>query len=390
MVKRILAEKLKFLSRKYPVVCVLGPRQSGKTTLVKAVFPHLDYVNLENLDSRQFAVGDPRAFLAAYPTGVIIDEAQRAPDLFSYIQTESDKRGRVGQFVLTGSQNILLQQNISQSLAGRAALLKLLPFSLEELKNSPYHLSTSEKYILRGFYPRLYDKKLAPSDWYPGYVQSYVEKDLRLIKNITDLAAFQKFLKMCAGRIGQVLNLSSLGNDCGITHNTAKAWLSVLEASYIVFLLQPYYKNFNKRLIKCPKLYFYDTGLACFLLGIQSEKQLLTHYLHGGLFESFVISEIIKHSFGRGREHYCYFWRDRTGHEIDCVMERPEGLLPVEIKSGKTVNEDYFNGLKYWAKLTGKNKPLAYVVYNGEETQKRSYANVVAWKDVGILCDEAQ
>lgn len=385
MIKRKLTSKLKFLASKFPVVCVLGPRQSGKTTLVRAVFPHLDYINLENLDSRQFAVTDPRAFLAGYPQGVIIDEAQRAPDLFSYIQTEADRRGKEGQFVLTGSQNILLQQNISQSLAGRVALLRLLPFSIQELKSSSYRLKTSEECILKGFYPRIYDKKLEPSDWYPGYVQTYVERDVRLIKNITDLVAFQRFLKLCAGRIGQILNLSSLANDCGITHNTAKAWLSVLEASYIVFLLQPYYKNFNKRLIKMPKLYFYDTGLACFLLGIQNEKQLLTHYLHGGLFESFVLSEIIKNKFNKGLEHHCYFWRDRTGHEVDCIMETPVGLLPIEIKASKTIAEDYFNGLEYWARLTKKAMPQPSLVYNGEETQKRSRLNIVSWKDADVL-----
>jgi len=385
MIKRIISAKLKKLSLKFPVVSVVGPRQSGKTTLVKNVFPETDYVSLEDPDTREFALKDPRGFLATYSKSVIIDEAQRAPELFSYIQTAVDRRNKPGQFILTGSQNLLLHSHVSQTLAGRVAILKLLPFSIEELKNSRYEQKQSEEYLIKGFYPRLYDKRIKPADWYPNYIQTYVERDIRLIKNISDLAAFQKFVKMCAGRIGQILNLSSLGNDCGISHNTARAWLAILESSYIVFLLEPYHKNFNKRLVKMPKLYFYDTGLACSLLGIRNKTQLNTHYLKGGLFESFILSEMVKDKFNRAIEPGYYYWRDKVGHEIDCITETSGAVLPIEIKSGKTVTDDYFNGLKYWAKLTGQSGKNSYLIYNGDEDQKRTFANVVSWKNISRI-----
>ena len=246
MIKRDLSHKLKHLSLKFPVVSVVGPRQSGKTTLVRNVFPKLAYVSLEDLDVREFARQDPRGFLANYRKDVILDEVQRVPDLFSYIQTLVDQKNTAGNFILTGSQNFLLRENVSQTLAGRTALLNLLPLSLAELQKTSYALKNSEDYIFKGSYPRIYDKKISPEDWYPNYIQTYVERDVRLIKNISDLNAFQKFIRLCAGRSGQILNLSSLGNDCGINHNTAKSWLSILESSYLVFLLKPYYKNFNK------------------------------------------------------------------------------------------------------------------------------------------------
>jgi predicted AAA+ superfamily ATPase len=385
MIKRIISDKLKKLSLKFPVVSVVGPRQSGKTTLAKSVFPKADYVSLEDPDIREFAVKDPRGFLANHNKSVIIDEVQRVPNLFSYIQSIVDKKKTAGQFILTGSQNILLHQNISQTLAGRVAILKLLPFSLEELENSVYKMKQSEEYMIKGFYPRIYDKRIQPADWYPNYIQTYVERDVRLIKNISDLMTFQKFVKMCAGRIGQILNLSSLGNDCGINHNTAKDWLSILESSYIIFLLKPYYKNFNKRLIKMPKLYFYDTGLASSLLGIQNKNQLNTHYLKGSLFESFILSEMVKNMFNKGIEPNYYYWRDKVGHEIDCIAEKANGTLQIEIKSGKTIADDYFIGLKYWAKLTKNGNKNSYLIYNGDEDQKRTYANVVSWNNISRM-----
>lgn len=385
MLKRILAKKLKGLALKFPVVCITGPRQSGKTTLVKSIFFDKDYASLEDPDTREFALNDPRGFLATYGRGVIIDEVQRVPSLFSYIQTAVDLKNRPGRFILTGSQNILLQENISQTLAGRAATLKLLPFSLDELKNTEYEPNSAEEYIFKGSYPRIYDKKINPHDWYPNYIQTYVERDVRLIKNISDLNSFQKFIKLCAGRIGQVLNLLSLGNDCGITHNTAKAWISILESTYIIFLLRPYHKNFNKRLIKMPKLYFYDTGLACSLLGIQNKQQLSTHYSAGSLFESFVLSEIIKHSLNRGLKERCYYWRDRTGNEVDCIIENLRSLLSIEVKFSKTITNDFFNGLKYWAKVAGKAAGKPYLIYNGKEHQKRSFGEVIAWKNISSI-----
>ena len=290
------------------------------------------------------------------------------------------KKNTAGNFILTGSQNFLFRENISQTLAGRTAILNLLPLSLAELKKTPYALKNSEDYIFKGFYPRIYDKKISPADWYPNYIQTYVERDVRLIKNISDLNAFQEFIRLCAGRSGQILNLSSLGNDCGINHNTAKSWLSILEFSYLVFLLKPYYKNFNKRLIKMPKLYFYDTGLACSLLGIQNEKQLATHYLKGGLFETLIISEIMKNSFNKGVVPHCYYWRDKTGHEIDCLIEKGNSVVPIEIKSGKTITDDFFTGLKHWRKITNGEISRPLVVYGGEENQKRTAGNVISWK----------
>lgn len=387
MIKRVLSKKLQSLTLKFPVVSVIGPRQSGKTTLVKNIFPRMDYVSLEDLDTREFALKDPRGFLLTHNKGVIMDEIQRVPNLFSYIQTIVDSKKTTGQFILTGSQNILLHENISQTLAGRVAILKLLPLSLEELKNAGYKLNNSEDYVFNGFYPGIYDKKIEPADWYPNYIQTYVERDVRLLKNITDLNMFQKFIKMCAGRIGQILNLSSLGNDCGITHNTAKAWLSILETSYIIFLIKPHYKNFSKRLIKMPKLYFYDTGLACSLLDIQNKSQLATHYLKGNLFESFVLSEIIKARFNEGAEPNCYYWRDRSGKEIDCIIDINGLLLQVEIKSAKTIADDFFEGLKYWRKLA-KDNTHPYLVYNGEENQKRTLANVISWKNITSILEK--
>src|SRR4030042_3886233 len=380
MLKRILSKKLKALALKFPVISVIGPRQSGKTTLVKSVFPDKDYVILEDLDAREFALNAPRGFLATYSKGAIIDEVQRAPALFSYMQTAVDRSNKAGQFILTGSQNILLQENISQTLAGRVAILKLLPFSLDELKSTKYEPDGAEEYIFTGSYPRIYDKKINPRDWYPNYIQTYVERDVRLIKNISDLNTFQKFIKLCAGRIGQVLNLLSLGNDCGITHNTAKAWISILESTYIVFLLRPYHKNFNKRLIKMPKLYFYDTGLACSLLGIQNKQQLQTHYSGGSLFESFVLSEIIKYKLNKGLQPHCYYWRDRTGNEVDCIMENNKSLLSIEVKFSKTIVDDFFSGLKYWSKVASKVSSRPYLIYNGKEHQKRSFGEVISWK----------
>jgi len=382
MIKRAIAKKLKSLSGKFPVVAVVGPRQSGKTTLVKYVFPAYTYVSLEDIDMREFAMRDPRGFLATHSGRVIIDEVQRVPSLFSYIQTAVDNTNTAGQFILTGSHNILLQQNISQTLAGRIAIVKLLPFSLAELKNAGLKLINSEEYIFKGFYPRLYDKNIPPSDWYPGYIQTYVERDVRLIKNITNLTTFQKFIRLCAGRTGQILNLSALGNDCGITHNTARDWLSILETGYVIFLLKPFYKNFNKRLIKMPKLYFYDTGLVCSLLGIRNKKQIITHYLKGNLFENLVIAEIIKCRYGEFAQPDCYYWRDKTGNEIDCIIETSKGELQIEIKSGATITKDFFNGLSYWKKLKGQKNNNPYLIFSGNENQKRADAKIISWKNI--------
>ncbi len=381
IIKRKLSEKLKYLCGKFPVAAVIGPRQSGKTTLVKSTFPDYKYVSLEELDIRDYAINDPRSFLKEYPEKVIFDEIQRVPSLFSYIQTAVDKNRQAGRYILTGSQNFLLPENISQSLSGRVALLSLLPFSHEELKGTPLELKNLENYMFTGFYPGIYDKEINPSDFHSNYVKTYVERDVRQIKKIPDLNSFHRFLKLCAGRCGQLLNLSSLANDCGITHNTAKSWISVLETGYIITLLRPHHRNFSKRLVKMPKIYFNDTGLLCFLLGLYNPDDARTHYLKGGIFENFIINEMSKYWLNTGRDPELYFWRDKTGHEIDCVFERAGKLVPVEIKSGETVNRDFFKNLDFLKKISGQGAKPGYVIYGGDRKQSRGDGTVLSWKN---------
>jgi uncharacterized protein len=382
MIKRTLISKLKSSAKNTPIISVVGPRQSGKTTLVKMAFPDKPYVSLEEPDLREYAISDPRGFLSDYPKGAILDEVQRTPKIFSYLQTLVDKNNKPGMFILTGSQHFLLHENISQTLAGRTVILKLLPFSLLELSKTAFSHKDYEDYLFTGLYPRIYDKSLEPRDWYLNYVQTYVERDLRLIKNISDLGVFQTFLKMCASRTGQLLNLSSLANDCGITHNTAKSWISILESSFIVFLLRPHYKNFNKRLVKMPKLYFYDTGLASSLLGIENKKQMSNYHLKGNLFESFIISELMKTKYNQGLEPNFYFWRDKLGREIDLIIEKAGKLIPLEIKAGKTASIEYFKDISYWNKLSGNKPSDSYVIFGGNTAQKRSLGNLIPWDEI--------
>ena len=383
MIQRNLSPKLKLLAEQYPVVTLTGPRQSGKTTLVKSIFPDWGYVSLEEPDMREFASIDPRGFIGAYPRHYILDEVQRAPDLFSYIQTHVDDLGEPGVYVLTGSSNFGLMEGISQSLAGRVAILELLPFSFSELEQAGRLPGSIEECMFTGAYPRIYDMNLEPSRWYSNYVATYLERDVRQIKNVTDLSAFQQFLKMCAARSGQVLNLSALGNDCGITHNTAKSWISILQAGYIVYLLRPHFKNFNKRLIKSPKLYFYDSGLLSYLLGISSPITLKIHSHRGHIFETWVISELLKGRMNRGLKENIYFWRDNVGHEIDCIVEKGDRLLPLEIKSGKTVSSDFFKGLTFYLELSKDLAVQPTVVYAGATDQPRNNGNVLTWRSFG-------
>ena len=382
MIKRTLSEKLIQLSQKFPVLAVIGPRQSGKTTLVKAVFYNKKYLSLEDPETREFAISDPKGFLHNIKDGAILDEVQRVPELFSYIHADVDNDKRDGKFILTGSNNFLLNEKISQSLAGRVAIFNLLPFSIIELKNTEFEFKDYEEYVFRGLYPGIYDKNINPIDWYPNYIQTYIERDVRMIKNISDLNSFQKFIKLCAGRIGQVLNLSSIANDCGINHNTAKAWFSILQTSFIVFFIEPYHKNFTKRLIKMPKLYFYDTGLACSLLGLKTVEYLDTHYLKGNLFENFVMSEFIKFFYNNGETPPCYCWREKTGKEIDLIIDIYENTKIIEIKSGKTITKDYFKELEYFKKISNSISDNLYVIYGGMENQIRSYGNVLSWKNI--------
>jgi len=381
MIERTLTKKILDLSKKFQILTLTGPRQSGKTTLVKAAFPSLPYVSLEEPDIRQIALIDPRGFLSNYKKGAIFDEVQNTPELFSYIQSIVDNDSGI-QFVLTGSSNFLLIERISQTLAGRAAILHLLPFSGSELKHGGYVFDNYESLIYRGQYPRIYDRDLEPTDFYPSYIQTYIERDVRMIKNIGDTNAFIRFIQLCAGRTGQLLNYASLANDAGISPNTAKAWISVLEASYVVYRLQPYYSNFSKRLIKSPKLYFYDTGLACSLLGINNADQVNTHYLKGALFENLVINEFIKRDFHRGKRRYPYFWRDSQGKEIDCLLVDGEDITPIEIKSGKTISNSYLKNLKYWLQLAGITEYQGYVVYGGEKSLQTGTGSFVSWRDL--------
>jgi uncharacterized protein len=383
-IKRKMYDVLLSYGKKFPAIAIMGPRQSGKTTLAQEVFKEHRYVLLEELDERLFAEQDPRGFLASRSNknGIILDEIQEAPHLLSYIQGIIDKEDKPGFFILTGSQNFVLNQSITQTLAGRVAMLTLLPLSISELKDADLLPKYSEELSFKGCYPRLYKKNFLPSEWYPSYIKNYIERDVRQIVSIDNLSTFQRFIRLCAGRIGQILNLSSLGNDCGISHNTARSWLTLLEASYIVFLLEPYYKNFSKRLIKSPKIYFYDTGLACSLLKINSVEQLNDHYLRGGLFESLIISDLMKNSYNKALDPSLYFWRDSQGHEIDCLIEKALKMIPIEIKAGYTINKDFFKGLNYWNNLTSSNPKNGYIIYSGNEVQHRSLGNVLSWREL--------
>lgn len=381
MIERILQAKLIELTKKYPIVTLTGPRQSGKSTLLRHSFPDYNYVSLEDPDMRLFAMEDPRGFLATYPDKTIIDEAQRVPPLFSYIQTHTDKEGREGMYLLAGSHNFLLMETINQSLAGRTAILKLLPFSHTEMKQSNLLPQSVDEEIFNGSYPRLYDKQIAPSDYYPFYIQTYVERDVRLMKNIGDLSKFIRFIKLCAGRIGQLLNLSSLANECGVSVSTISAWISVLEASYICYLLKPDYNNYAKRLVKTPKLYFYDTGLACSLLDIRTPQQVTTHFLRGGLFENLVINEFVKAAYNCGTEPDLTFWRDSTGNEVDLLQYINGKPYAYEIKSGATYSPDFFKGITKWAKLAEVVPQQCAAIYSGERNMKTAAGTLVRWAD---------
>lgn len=385
-IKRAITDEIEKAGEEFPVLAIVGPRQSGKTTLAQELFPNHAYISLEDYDIRALAQADPRKFLTDYPTesGIILDEIQHVPELFSYMQTIVDREKKMGYFVVSGSQNFLVDQTITQTLAGRMAVFTLLPLSISELKNADLLPEKIETLVHQGSYPRVYAAKVSYERLYRNYILLYLERDVRQIKNVSDLALFQKFMRLCAGRIGQVLNLSSLGNDCGINHNTAKAWISLLQASYIVFLLYPYHKNFGKRLIKSPMLYFFDTGIACSLLNIKSAKDLSDHYLRGGLVESFIISDLLKQQYNLDEQPSLYFWRDKTGHEIDCIIETAREPIAVEIKAGKTVAQDFFKGIKFWQETT-QIKERRFVIYGGDTNQSWPHAEVLSWRSAGNL-----
>ncbi|MCX5922868.1 MAG: ATP-binding protein [Candidatus Dependentiae bacterium] len=386
-IKRAITPQLKEAAQEYGVVAILGPRQAGKTTLARHVFSQHKYISLEDYDVRALAHADPRSFLNDYPTdhGIILDEIQHAPHLLSYIQTMVDEEKKKGFFIVTGSQNFLVSQSITQTLAGRIAIITLLPLSIAEIGDAGLLPEKIETAVFTGSYPALYAEEISVKRLYQGYTATYLERDVRQIKNITDLMLFKKFISLCAGRTGQTINYSSLGNDCGIDDKTVKAWLSILEASYVVFFLQPYYKNFGKQLTKSPKLYFIDTGLVCSLLRIKSADELIDHSMRGPLIETFIIADLLKQHYNLELVPGLYFWRDHSGHEVDCLIDTGSKLVPVEIKSSKTVIPSYFSAIETWQGITKNEKKEAYVIYSGSDDQNWPFGKVVSWQSVGTL-----
>ena len=396
MIPRQMSAQILEASREFPAIAVTGPRQSGKTTLCRELFPKHAYVNLEKPDVRQFALEDPNGFLGQFSgRPVILDEAQRAPELFSYIMPLVDEHQTMGEFVLSGSQNFHLQAAISQSLAGRCATLKLLPLSHRELCGLPnhdiFHLDQEVappsdspenpfEHIHRGSYPPLYARHIRPSTWYSQYTQSYLERDVRTLVNVGDLETFGRFLRLAAGRSGQILNYDSLATDAGISPVTAKRWISLLAASYVVFLLKPHSRNFNKRLVKTPKLYFYDTGLLCSLLNIRTWEDFAIHSLRGAIFETYIVSELMKACYNQGVEPPLYYWRDSQGHEVDLLIEDGERLLPIEIKSAQTISSTMFEGLHYWNLQA--NQTGGILIYGGDDCYSRNNIQIRGWKQI--------
>ena len=377
MISRAIQVELGKSIRQFPVVTVTGTRQCGKTTLLKHALPEYQYVSLEDPDIRELAMEDPRAFLSDYDDHVIIDEAQRVPQLFSYIQTKIDSRDETGQYILSGSHNFLLMESISQSLAGRCAVLKMAPFSIGELKDAGLLPESVWKQMLVGGYPRLYDKKIEPTDYFPSYVMTYIERDVRSVRRITDSAQFSLFVRLCAARVGQVLNMAALANETGISVPTANAWLSILEQSYVIYRLHPYYRNYSKRLIKSPKLYFYDTGLLCYFLGIETEEQLKRSDHSGAVFEDLIVTEYLKQQFILGREPAAWFWRDTNQNEVDLLTERGADLHAYEIKLSETMNRKFLKGLEHFSNLAGIPASHLTCLYRGKDymTSKGAFAN---------------
>ncbi|MBN8679034.1 MAG: ATP-binding protein [Chitinophagales bacterium] len=386
MIARQASHKVQELARQFKAVAILGPRQSGKTTLSRTTFPEKPYVSLENPDSRHFATEDPRGFLAQFPDGAILDEIQRTPDILSYLQQVLDEDSRRGKFVLTGSNNFLLVQSLTQSLAGRVAYLDLLPLSLTELKPLENALIDVDTCIYQGGYPALWAEGIQATNWFPAYMRTYVERDVRIIRNLENLSAFEKTIALCAGRIGQLLNRQNIATEAGVSDKTVEAWLGILQASYIVFLLPPWFQNYNKRVVKAPKLYFYDTGLACYLLGIRRPEDIRLHPFRGALFENLIVLEMLKKRFNAGERSNLFHWRDSTGNEIDVLVENGLIQYPVEIKSSQTITDSFFKGLRYWEKLSQQSGGA--VVYGGPDTQHRSGFHVLPWYDadrIGLL-----
>jgi uncharacterized protein len=381
---RVIKQEMDIYKKKYPILALTGPRQSGKTTFLKTQFSEYEYVNLENIDTRNFALEDPKNFLKQYDKYVIFDEVQRVPQLFSYLQTKVDEDKIMGQYILSGSQNFHLMQNITQSLAGRVALFKLLPFDIDEMQSINWLHDDYSVNLQKGFYPAIYDRDIPSKVFYSNYIQTYVERDLSEIIQVKDLKQFRKFISLCAARVGQLLNLNSLANECGITQPTAKSWISVLESSYIVYQLQPYHSNFNKRITKSSKLYFYDTGLLCFLLKINDADSVKLSALKGSLFENYVINEFIKKNYHNNLLRDLWFWRDAVGHEVDLIWQKSELLNIVEIKASETIMSEMFKGLNYFEKWAPNLIESRTLVHTGLFNQERSLGKVTSWKNINL------
>ena len=384
MYQRVIKQHLLRLATQYPIVTMTGPRQSGKTTLCQAAFPDYRYINLETLSTREFANNDPLGFLSGIKGGVILDEIQRAPQLPSYIQSIVDKENVPGRFILTGSQQFEITQTINQSLAGRTALLKLLPLAYSELYEKKSSSALADV-LYAGFYPRIFDKNLNPTEALSFYLSTYVERDIRSLIHLKNLTTFERFLKICATQIGQLLNYTAIANDCGIDQKTVKEWLSVLEASYIIFQIQPHYQHFRKRLTKSNKLYFYDVGLTSYLLGIENPQHLETHPLKGLLFENFIVGELLKNRFNHVKNNNIYFYRDHAGNEVDIILDYGNELYSIEIKSAATIHSDFLKGLKFYQHLAGKKNTKRFIVYAGAISEEMNGIKIYRYQDIARL-----
>ncbi len=385
MIQREISKELVRLADSYPVITIIGPRQSGKTTLAKMVFPDYKYCSLENPDIRQFAKDDPRSFLKVYPNKVIFDEIQRVPELLSYLQEIIDTNNQKGQFILTGSHQLKLRADITQSLAGRTALIKLLPLSISEVL-SVEKINSKDEIIYKGFFPRIYNDQLNPTKAYSNYYQTYIERDVRQLIQLKDISTFEKLLKLLAGRVGQIANYNSLSNDVGVSNTTIKDWISVLEASFLVFKLEPYFENFGKRVIKSPKIYFTDTGLLSYLLDLESSKVVSRDPLIGNIFENLVILEAMKSRLNKGLNPNLYFFRDSNGTEVDLLYKQGSQLIPIEIKSSSTFNKSFVKGIKNFQKLSNKSK-YGYIIYSGDflsQTDNYKVINFLNTSDIFI------
>ena len=384
MYRRDLSQELLKSANHYPVVTIIGPRQAGKSTLARSCFPDLPYLNLEDPEIRMFATEDPRAFLAQHGNGVILDEIQNTPELLSYIQVIADEKKQNGLFILTGSHQLALHDAISQSLAGRTAVLTLLPLSMSELQNSGFDF-TADKQILQGGYPRIYEQNLEPARAYADYYRTYIQRDVRQMINIKDINLFEKFIKLCAGRIGSVFEASNLANEVGVSSHTINHWLSILEASFIVFRLQPYYENFGKRIIKSPKLYFTDVGLASYLLDIEQISQLKRDPLRGVLFENLVILELMKYRLNKGAAPNIFYFRDNHKNEVDVVIKYGNQLVPVEIKSAETFHKNFLKGVRYFKGIVSERSPVGFVIYAGDNKQQIDDFNIINYRNAASI-----